>query len=149
MPKQWIHGDLNEQNTLFSHLNETISNDVAGIIDFDDIVHSYRIIDFASCLMHITNIIGLPGMQDRAMEFARNLYQGFTSIVELSSDEMECIFESMLVRYVLSCCISTYQYDYVDPGNEYLLITSKVGWKSMSEWLKLGKEKFMACLVHE
>merc|ERR1712168_647493 len=42
--KQWVHGDMNEQNVLFAGTN------VSGIIDFDDLVYSHRVVDLATAL---------------------------------------------------------------------------------------------------
>ena len=96
-----------------------------------------------SALTYITNIIDSTAMMDKSLTLARHFYRGYSSRIELSEAELDCVYDLMLVRYVLSCCISTYQYDYIDPGNEYLMISCKIGWGSMKELVALGKEKFM------
>lgn len=144
--KQWVHGDLNEQNILYSD-EKSNPDDLVGIIDFDDLLYSHRVVDLASALMYITNIIDSPAMKEKSLRLARMFYRGYSSKVQLTEVELDCVYDLMLVRYVLSCCISTYQYDYVDPGNEYLLISSKLGWGSMKELVELGKERFMNNLL--
>ena len=148
-PKQWVHGDLNDQNILFADndAQKTGMNKLVGIIDFDDLLDTHRVVNLANALMYTTNIISAPAMLDKSLSLAQHLYRGYTTRIVLSDAEVDCVYSLMLVRYVLSCCVATYQYEYVDPGNEYLMISAKIGWQSMKELVGLGKEKFMENLL--
>ena len=137
LPKQWIHGDLNEQNILQDELDNC--DEITGILDFDDMVYSSKVVDIATGLMYVTATSTL----ERSMDLAKQLFQGYSSVILLNDVELECIFNVMLVRYVLSCCIGTYQYKYVDPGNDYLLITCKTGWERMKFLFSQGEEEFL------
>lgn len=138
LPKQWINSDCNEQNVLF--YGESGSTDrVAGLIDFDDLIYSYTVIELGTSLMYVSAVEDL----ERCMENAKLFYKGYCSVSKLTDVELDCVFGIMLVRYVQSCCIGLYQYNFVDPGNEYLLVTNTGGWKAMKYFCAMGKEKFL------
>ena len=47
---------------------------------------------------------------------------------------------NIIHRYAQSLVMGAYSYSQ-DPGNEYLLITSKTGWKTLSDFWSLSQEK--------
>ena len=46
----------------------------------------------------------------------------------------------MIVRYAQSLVMGAYSYSQ-DPGNEYLLITSKTGWKTLTDFWSLSRQE--------
>lgn len=133
LPQQWIHGDVNEHNILFRRG----STEVAGIIDFDDMVSSKRVVEVGTSLMHIT--VSPDPMKRRL--FAKQFYQGYCLISPLDEAEMECLYSVTLVRYLLVCCVGDYQFAHVDPTNDYVITTH--GWHSLEYLYELGQERFM------
>ena len=124
---------MNDQNILLNN------GDVAGIIDFDDNVYSYRVVDIATGLGYMT----LMSDTNTLMENAKNMYRGYNSVLQLNETELKVLYKTMLVRYAQSLAISEYKYLYVDPGNEYLLLTQRNGWKCLNKLLSFGDEQFL------
>ena len=115
LSKQWIHNDLNNENLILE------SGSLVGYIDFGDISYSYRIVDVSVCLFYICNLVEVNKYKD----MIRYFLLGYLSNCKLNDTEIDLIYPLILKRLTHTVAISEYTYRYVDPGNEYLLITSK------------------------
>ena len=78
LPKQWIHGDLNNFNVLQHEFDE--SNEIVGIIDSDNMVYTYRVVELATMLMYLTTI----STGERSIEIAQQAFRGYCSLIELN-----------------------------------------------------------------
>lgn len=131
LSKQWIHNDLNNENLILE------SGSLVGYIDFGDISYSYRIVDVSVCLFYICNLVAVNKYKD----IIRYFLLGYLSNCKLKDIEIDLIYPLILKRMTHSVAISEYQYRYVDPGNEYLLITSKDTAPLMEHFLSKSGEK--------
>ena len=142
LPKQWIHGDLNNFDVLQHEFDE--SNEIVGIIDSDNMVYTYRVVELATMLMYLTT----TSTGERSIEIAQQAFRGYCSLIELNEVELDILYNLILVRYVRSCCIGEYTYKYYDPENEYILATAKTSWHNLEYIISLGKNNFLS-MVHE
>ncbi|XP_066936085.1 hydroxylysine kinase-like [Clytia hemisphaerica] len=138
--KSYIHGDLNEQNLLISNEDK-----VAGILDFDDVVWSYPVIDLATSMMYLS-----VGCSEKDMIHKLNMmYKGYNSIRKLSEVEKSLLFNICLMRYAQSTSVSIYQHEVIDPTNDYLLLHTKNNFQKMSFLIGLGPDEFMKRVCSE
>jgi Ser/Thr protein kinase RdoA (MazF antagonist) len=107
IPFTVIHGDANDYNVLVQN------QDVVGLIDFGDMIHSYRAGELAIALAYI-----VLGKAD-PLESARVVVAGYFSEFELNEDEIESLWSLMLLRLCMSICLAMHQRQQ-KPDNEYL-----------------------------
>lgn len=137
-PKQFIHADANDYNLIADHKKEKIS----AILDFGDLGISRRIYDLSTCAAYMLldvapekydsycKMLSQGKTEAVCPEFAviHCLIKGFNEIYPLNQVEVECILILALMRLCVSVVMSNHTYT-LNPGNEYLLVTSKPGWK--------------------
>ena len=134
LPKQWIHGDLNDQNILLSTSDPR--DKVIGIIDFGDASYSYRVIDLAISPMYIM----ATSTKEKCLELAKQLYKGYTSRIEVKEKEKQVLFLLVITRFIQSIFIAEYTYEHVDPRNEYVMVTARVAPHIFEYLVSIGEE---------
>jgi len=107
LPLTVIHGDANDHNVLVQ------GEDVVGLIDFGDMIYSYRVGELAIGLAYVVLDKVDPLMS------ARTMVAGYLSAAELNQDEIELIWPLMLTRLGMSICLAEHQRKQ-KPENEYL-----------------------------
>ena len=107
IPFTVIHGDANDYNVLVQN------QDVTGLIDFGDMIYSYRAGELAIALAYI--VLG----KAEPLESARAVAAGYFSEFELNKDEIASLWSLMLLRLGMSICLAAHQRQQ-KPDNEYL-----------------------------
>lgn len=108
-----------------------------GLLDFGDIVVSWRVNDIAISLAYF-----MLGKED-PVEDAAIMLAGFESTFPLSETERRALPTLIAARLVCSCVCGAYSAAQ-DPANkEYLLLTQKPGWAALAALREAGDE---ACL---
>ncbi len=113
--KAIIHGDLNDANILVGGGTnlETRNQSVVGIVDFGDMVHSYRIGELAIAMAY--------AMLDRddPLNVAAAIVRGYAERSALDDDELAALFGLSVLRLCASVCIAASQ-QRERPDNDYL-----------------------------
>lgn len=117
LPMQVIHTDVNEHNLLVGE-----DERVSGIIDFGDVVHSYRVCDLAHTAAYL-----MLGRDDVGVVVAE-LVRGFQQRVQLDPDELMAAPDFMRLRLCLSVSMTARQRK-LDPDNEYLTVSEEPAWR--------------------
>ena len=138
LPKQWIHTDLNDQNVLQGETQ------MVGIIDFDELLYSYRVVDIATALMYFS----IDGGEKNSMRIIAAIFRGYSSLITLNKSELNVIYTLILTRFCASICMSNYNYNFIDPGNDYLLIHADKGKHLLKHFYVMGEKEFMRQLTH-
>ncbi|HEY6805722.1 MAG TPA: phosphotransferase [Pyrinomonadaceae bacterium] len=112
LPRSIIHGDANDYNVIVDH------DRVVGIIDFGDMVHSYRAGELAVALAYV--VLDKPD----PVACARGLVKGYLSESVLTEAELNLLWPLMLLRLCMSVCMAAYQQQQ-KPDNEYLDISQR------------------------
>jgi 4-aminobutyrate aminotransferase-like enzyme len=119
LPKlRWsvIHGDANDYNVLlgehFEHQN------VVGVIDFGDMVHSYTVGDLAVAIAYVVLDRRVP------IAAAAQVVAGYHEEYPLIEDELEALYGLVLMRLCMSICLAAYQRQQ-RPDNAYLQISQR------------------------
>ena len=105
LPKSSIHGDLNDHNVLIGG-GERIEHRgqcVTGIVDFGDMVYSYRVADLA-----IAAAYAMLGARE-PVDVVRDLVRGFSSEITLTTDELSALWGLACLRLCASVAIAADQ----------------------------------------
>lgn len=115
LPRAAIHGDLNDNNILVGGEDDAESRDqrVTGIVDFGDMVHSYRVGDLAIAVAYA--MLG----SDDPLAIVGHVVRGFAEHVALTDDELTAVFGLAAMRLCASACIAADQQSR-QPDNVYL-----------------------------
>jgi 4-aminobutyrate aminotransferase-like enzyme/Ser/Thr protein kinase RdoA (MazF antagonist) len=115
LPRAAIHGDLNDTNILVSASNgqSALDHRVSGIVDFGDMVYSYRVGDLAIAIAYA--MLG----SDDPLTIVAQIARGYAERATLNDDEMASLFGLAVLRLCASACIAADQ-QRERPGNAYL-----------------------------
>ena len=126
LPKGAIHNDLNDYNVLAGTAGDgggksasdffARGQSISAILDFGDMVHSYRIGDLAIALAYA--LFDQPDPLSSAVAGLR----GYCSILEPTEDELAALFPLIGLRLVISACHAANQ-QCQRPDDEYLSIS--------------------------
>lgn len=109
-----IHGDANDYNVLVDASGSTVT----GLIDFGDMVHSYTVGDLAIAIAYI-----VLGKSD-PVGSAAAVVSGYTLEYPLTDDEIEVLWQLVLMRLCMSITLAELQRRQ-RPDNEYLGISQQ------------------------
>jgi len=112
IPFTVIHGDANDYNVLVQN------QDVTGLIDFGDMIYSYRVGELAIALAYVVLDKAEP------LESGKSLIGGYLSEFELNKTEIESLWPLMLLRLCMSICLATHQRQQ-KTDNEYLDVSQR------------------------
>ena len=133
LPKDYIHGDVNDYNILMGEPDVSGQRQVSGIIDYGDIVLSYRVVDIATLMAYIS-----VGKKD-GLRVASHVLAGYQKVHPLSGKELDILYYLMAGRLCQTCVLSSFYYT-VHPTNDYLLVHSGPGWLTLQEIWSQPKE---------
>lgn len=135
--KQIIHNDSNDYNLLTTTTNGRTT--CSGLIDFGDMVYSYRICDLAIAMAY-----ALFGQND-VPAAARAIVEGYEQLLELQAAEKDSLYHLIAARLVQSLLLSAQTYK-ANPSNEYLLVSAQPAWELLGFLHHFGAEKFRNAL---
>jgi 4-aminobutyrate aminotransferase-like enzyme/Ser/Thr protein kinase RdoA (MazF antagonist) len=114
LPRGAVHDDLNDYNVLVSgSLASGEGLRITGIVDFGDMVHSFRIADLA-----IASAYMMLGADDPLDALSR-VVRGYASVAAPREDELQALFGLSAMRLCVSACMAAHQRR-LRPDNEYL-----------------------------
>ncbi len=123
--KQVIHNDANEWNVLVH------GNEIAGIIDFGDLVHTHLINELAVALPYVCY-----GKED-PLKWAQIIVKAYHKILPLQEVEISALYYSMAVRMCSSVCNAAHS-KRINPDNTYAFSSEKAFWKLIYRWLSIS-----------
>ena len=122
-PRQIVHNDANDYNVLLD-----ANGDVSGLIDFGDIVETWRINEVA-----IVCAYAMIGASD-PIGAVLPLVAAYHDESPLTEIEAEALFDLVATRYAVSICLAAKQIAN-DPTNQYLLISQRDVWDRLQHLL--------------
>jgi 4-aminobutyrate aminotransferase-like enzyme/Ser/Thr protein kinase RdoA (MazF antagonist) len=113
-----IHNDVNDYNVLvIDHLGRgQREQEICGIIDFGDMVHSYTVGDLAVAIAY-----GILG-KSAPLLAATHIVRGYHLVHPLQEQELTVLFDLVKLRLCLSAALAVEQQQQ-RPGDEYLTIS--------------------------
>jgi len=136
LDKGIIHGDFNEQNILCQKNEATGEYEISSVIDFGDSQYNPLIYEVSIAIMYMmTKCTAIsPTMA------GGHVLAGYIKHRDLPALERKLIRICVAARYAQSLVMGAYSYSQ-DPGNEYLLITAKTGWKTLTDFWSLEQDQ--------
>ena len=120
LPRQVIHNDANDYNLLVGGGDDLYSRNqqVTGLIDFGDLVHSYRVGGLAVAVAY--------AVLDKAdpLTTAAEIVAGYCAVTALTEDELAALWGLMRLRLCVSVCMAAYQRSQ-RPDDAYLAISQQ------------------------
>src|SRR5215471_559185 len=116
-----IHNDANDYNVLVGDVTGIDSRQVASVIDFGDIVHTYTI-----CELAIAAAYAMMGKAD-PLSAAAHVVAGYHEAFPLTEAELAVLYPLMCIRLCISVVNSAYQQK-LEPHNDYLTISEQPAW---------------------
>lgn len=123
---QTIHNDLNPGNVLLN----SQGTEVAGIIDFGDVVHSPLVVDVAVACAYLLSDSSDP------LADVDTFVAGYSSVTPLAEDELGILFDLILTRSVMTILISRWRAARYPDNREYIL-SSEAEARDMLETLNM------------
>jgi len=133
LEKAIIHGDFNEQNILCKENPCSGNYEIYSVIDFGDSNYNPLLYELAITIMYMMTkcTVMSPSLA------GGHVIAGYIKHRHMTSLERKLIRTCVASRYAQSLVMGAYSYSQ-DPGNEYLLITSKTGWQTLSHYWSLS-----------
>ena len=123
LKKSAIHNDANDNNVIVNNCGPW-EQKVNGLIDFGDMVYSWRVTDVAvACAYAILE-------QDRPLDVAVQIIRGYHESAALEEAELEVLFAMIGMRLCMSVCICAYQKT-IEPDNTYLAVSERPAWQAL------------------
>jgi 4-aminobutyrate aminotransferase-like enzyme/Ser/Thr protein kinase RdoA (MazF antagonist) len=110
--KSAIHNDANDYNVIVAGQN------VAGLIDFGDMIYSFTVADLAVAIAYA--VLNKPDPLAAAAEIVK----GYHSEYALNDDELAALFGLARLRLCMSVCIGAYQQQQ-RPDDDYLSVSQQ------------------------
>ena len=136
-----VHGDLNGMNLLVKSTDGILN--LSGIIDFGDSMKTCYVFDFAVFIAYMMILKYKHNSIQDPLELAQLLFpavSGFLHAFPLNSEELDCLYYSVLGRLCQSGVLGLHAY--METKNEYALnVHCLKAWKLMEIMLKASKEE--------
>ena len=129
---QCIHGDLHGHNLILDP-----AGNIAGIIDFGDMIHGPLISDLAAA---IGDFAAAPGRLPVVIE---SLVAGYHQVTPLEADERALLFDLVELRLVFTMLVNAYRRIQTPDEPNYAADAGFGGWESLCALHQLGREGFM------
>jgi 4-aminobutyrate aminotransferase-like enzyme/Ser/Thr protein kinase RdoA (MazF antagonist) len=115
LPRGVVHGDPNDYNILVGGEADVESRgqSITGVVDFGDMVYSYRVADLAIAMAYV--MLDAPD----PLAVAARLVRGFSEEVRLDENELAAVFGLATMRLCGSACIAASQLG-EKPDHDYL-----------------------------
>lgn len=119
--QQVIHNDANDYNLLVGGGEDDLysrNQQVVGLIDFGDLVHSYRVAGLA--------VAAAYAVLDKAdpLTTAAAIVGGYNEVTALAEDELAALWGLIRLRLCVSVCMAAYQQSQ-RPDDAYLAISQQ------------------------
>ncbi|XP_028600453.2 hydroxylysine kinase isoform X1 [Podarcis muralis] len=132
-----IHGDLNDHNILvdtdFTSPKRSQYR-VSGILDFSDMSYGYYVFEVAILIMYMMIESKDP------LSVGGHVLAGYESIVPLTEEERDALFLLVSGRFAQSLVMAAYTTLLQPENEEYLMTTSKTGWKRLLLLFEMGQK---------
>ena len=137
LPKQCIHGDLNDANLIMQRKPDIDKFEVIGAIDFGDVNYSCRIFEIAITAAYMMTID-----EDDPVTAAACTVAGFHDKSPLMQGESDVIYYCIQARLCQSLCFGTHSSKVYPDNATYLLYNANKVSKILSTLLTVSKERF-------
>jgi Ser/Thr protein kinase RdoA (MazF antagonist) len=136
---QIIHNDMNPHNVLVS---TGAPDEIAGIIDFGDVVHAPLVNDLAVAAAYQLNGTGHP------LEGPGDMVAGFHAVLPLAPVEIDVLFDLIATRMVLTVAIGNWRASRYPENRDYILRNNPKAWAGLERLAGLSRAEAQDFLRH-
>ncbi|MCP3973794.1 MAG: aminotransferase class III-fold pyridoxal phosphate-dependent enzyme [bacterium] len=133
LPKQVIHGDINDLNVLVA------DDEVAGLIDFGDLIYSWRIAEVAIACAYA--MLG----QDDPIAVAMDVVTGYSEIAHVTEVEAELVYDLIRARLAVSVSVAASR---AALGNPHHMVSEANVWELLERLDYVDSVAVSAELAH-
>ena len=139
-----VHGDMNGSNILLKQGQGRASEtwEVSGIIDFGSVFHTCYVFELGVHVAYMMICVLKDGDRDDPLKLLQRVspaVSGFLRAFPLNSEELDCLYYSVLGRLCQSGVLGLHTYK--QTGDEHVLNTHCLkAWEVMEIMLKTSKE---------
>ncbi|MDY0883763.1 aminotransferase class III-fold pyridoxal phosphate-dependent enzyme [Dongia soli] len=130
---QVIHGDVHAHNLI---LTAGASPEIAGIIDFGDMVHGPLVIDIADT---IADFIIAP---DKAVDVMQTMLAAYHAVTPLEDEEINLLYDLVLARLLLTPLTNAVRSKETPDEANYLAEYGETGLDACASIIGIGREAF-------
>ena len=122
-----IHGDANDYNVLVGGNGDLLDHNqrVTGILDFGDMIYSYRVAEVA-----IAAAYALLDKHD-PLATVMQVVGGYHAAYPLDETELVVLWDLICMRLCMSVCHAAHQRG-LEPDNVYLSISERPAWEALA-----------------
>ncbi len=124
-----IHADANDWNVLIPQNDP--GEEIAGVIDFGDMIFSQTINELAIALVYILF------NKENPLETAKHVIRGYHSVLPLEELELELLYYLICGRLCIGVtmyALSSLKY----PENDYVTISEKPAWELLEKLIRIN-----------
>jgi Ser/Thr protein kinase RdoA (MazF antagonist) len=137
LPAQSIHNDFNMENIL---VDADAPDEIAGIIDFGDMVHAPVLFDVAVGAAYQIGFAGDP------VEAMCNFLRGYRTVSRLSDEEIAHLYTAVVMRLVMRLVIPQSRAQLFPDQAERLTIRSRDVWAQLARLDAIPRDEAIARL---
>jgi 4-aminobutyrate aminotransferase-like enzyme len=126
--KSVIHNDGNDHNLLITDRDQ-----VAGLIDFGDMLHTCTVNELAVALAY-----AMLGRAD-PLAIASPVIAGYHQVRPIMEPELALLYYLVCARLCISVSVSAYR-KRLAPDNDYLTVTEEPGWTLLAQLAEIGPD---------
>jgi Ser/Thr protein kinase RdoA (MazF antagonist) len=127
---QAIHGDLHAHNLILS-----AAGDLAGIIDFGDMIHGPLILDLSAALADFM----VPA--SRIPQVLADMIRGYHEVTPLEADERALLLDLVELRLVITMLVNAYRHTQTPDEPNYAADAGFAGWETLETLQRLTRAK--------
>jgi len=146
LPSGVLHADYNDYNLIVSDQDPTV---VAGVVDFGDMVHSWRVNDIAIAAAYACVTAFAQSRPPDTIDAAWTaLLRGFGANAPrgyLTTPELDCFRLLCCCRLAISVTLGAYSHS-KDPSNAYLMVHAQPGWTALRHMWRTDAAHFRSAL---
>ncbi len=125
---QAIHGDLHAHNLILSE-----AGDLAGIIDFGDMIHGPLILDLSAALADFM----VPA--SRIPQVLADMIRGYHEVTPLEAEERALLFDLVELRLVITMLVNAYRHTQTPDEPNYAADAGFGGWEALETLQRLTR----------
>ena len=135
LQKAIIHNDGNDHNIIIN-----TNGKISGIIDYGDMIYSYRASEPAVCMAYVAI------EEEDPFPFIASILKGYNEVNPLNKYELNSIIYLMCIRLCISITMAVYRKK-LFPKNEYLIVSEMKSRKFLKNMLDEDLNKWSNRLI--
>jgi Ser/Thr protein kinase RdoA (MazF antagonist) len=129
---QFVHNDLNPSNVLVAKHDPA---EIAGILDFGDMVFTPLVNDLAVAASYQLSLDGDPLME------AGDLIAAYHGVLPLKDIELELLYDLVGARLATTACITSWRAARYPENSTYILRNAPRAWAGLAAFAALPREQ--------